>query len=50
MPYVNIKYYPIPVFLDEDELDKYSYLTEKIRKFVVEEEGKVKNIGGGKIN
>lgn len=43
------KYYPIPVFLDEDELDKYSYLTEKIRKFVVEEEGKVKISEEGKL-
>lgn len=43
------KYYPIPVFLDEDELDKYSYLTEKIKKFVVEEEGKVKISEEGKL-
>ena len=39
------KYYPIPVVLEMDELEEYSELTEKIKKFVIEENGKIKNIG-----
>lgn len=43
------KYYPIPVVLEMDELEEYSELTEKIKKFVIEENGKIKISEDGKL-
>ncbi len=43
------KYYPIPVVLEMDELEEYSELTEKIKKFVIEENGKIKISEEGKL-
>lgn len=36
------RYYPVPVYLEPDELYEYQSLTEKLKKFVVEENGKLK--------
>lgn len=36
------RYYPVPVYLELDELYEYQSLTEKLKKFVVEENGKLK--------
>jgi superfamily II DNA or RNA helicase len=43
------KYYPIPVVLEMDELEEYSELTEKIKKSVIEENGKIKISEDGKL-
>ena len=36
------RYYPVPVYLEPDELYEYHLLTEKLKKFVIEENGKLK--------
>ena len=35
-------YYPILVYLEEDELNQYMELTKKLSRFIVEENGKTK--------
>lgn len=36
------RYFPVPVYLESDELREYQSLTEKLKKFVIEENGKLK--------
>lgn len=36
------RYYPVPVYLDKDELEEYQKLTEKLKKFLINEDGKIK--------
>ena len=36
------RYDPVPVYLEPDELYEYHLLTEKLKKFVIEENGKLK--------
>ena len=43
------RYYPVPVYLDSDELYEYQNLTEKLKKFLVEEDGKVKISKDGEL-
>lgn len=43
------RYYPVPVYLDEDELKKYQSLTHKLKKFLVNEDGKVKVAKEGEL-
>lgn len=42
-------YYPIPVYLEEDELYRYGELTKKLSKFIIEENGKTKISEEGKL-
>lgn len=46
---VRYKYYPIPVYLERDELEKYEEYTKKLKKFIVEENGKLKISEEGKL-
>ena len=43
------KYYPIIVNLEEDELEEYTELTNKLKHFIIEENGKVKISEDGKL-
>lgn len=43
------RYYPIPVYLEPDELQEYRSLTEKLKKFIVEEKGKLKISKDGEL-
>jgi superfamily II DNA or RNA helicase len=42
-------YYPIPVYLTDDELDMYSQLTQSLRQYIIIKNGKVKISEAGKI-
>ncbi len=36
------RYYPVPIYLEDDELREYQKLTEKLKKFLINEDGKIK--------
>lgn len=46
---VNYEYHPIPVYLSEEELNKYKELTRKLRKYMYKENGKIKYRKEGEI-
>ncbi len=46
---VPYKYYPIPVYLSEHELQKYMRLTNELKKYLIEKDGKVRISEGGKF-
>lgn len=43
------RYYPVPIYLDDVELMEYQSLTEKLRKFLVNENGKIKISKDGEL-
>lgn len=45
---VHYNYYPIPVYLTADELEKYKNLSNKLKKYVVIKNGKMKISDAGK--
>lgn len=45
---VHYDYYPIPVYLDADELEKYRYLSNKLKKYIIMKNGKMKISEAGK--
>ncbi len=45
---VEYEYYPIPVYLTNDELEQYATLTKKLKKYLVEKNGKLKISDAGK--
>lgn len=45
---VHYDYHPIPVYLSEDELDKYRSLSNKLKKYIVIKNGKMKISDAGK--
>lgn len=45
---VHYKYYPIPVSLTEYELEKYKNLTQKLKKYIIVKNGKMKISDAGK--
>lgn len=45
---VHYDYYPIPVFLTADELEKYRYLSNKLKKYIIVKNGKMKISDAGK--
>lgn len=45
---VHYDYFPIPVYLTAEELEKYERLTKKLRKYLIEKNGKVQISEAGK--
>ncbi len=45
---VHYDYHPIPVYLSDDELDKYRSLSNKLKKYIVIKNGKMKISDAGK--
>lgn len=45
---VHYDYYPIPIFLTADELEKYRYLSNKLKKYIIVKNGKMKISDAGK--
>lgn len=45
---VHYDYYPIPVYLSDDELQRYQQLTNKLKKYIVIKNGKMKISDAGK--
>lgn len=45
---VHYEYYPVPVYLTADELDKYRRLSKKLKKYIVVKAGKMKISEAGK--
>lgn len=45
---VPYEYYPIPVFLEDDELKRYQELSQKLKKFLVKKNGKLQVSDAGK--
>lgn len=45
---VPYAYYPIPVFLEDDELKKYQELSQKLKKFLIKKNGKLQVSDAGK--
>lgn len=43
------RYFPIPIYLEADELYEYQILTEKLKKFIIEENGKLKISKDGEL-
>lgn len=46
---VKYKYIPIPVFLTENELERYNNLTKELKKYLINDQGKVKISEAGKF-
>lgn len=46
---VKYRYYPIPVFLSEDELEEYNRLTRELKKYIINDDGKIKISDAGKM-
>lgn len=46
---VPYKYYPIPVYLSEDELQEYIKLTKELKKYLIAKDGKVRISESGKF-
>ena len=46
---VHYEYYPIPVYLNEDELQKYAAYTSELKKYIIEENGHIKISEQGKM-
>ena len=44
----HYEYHPVPVFLEEDELVAYAELTNRLKKFIIIEDGKTKISEAGK--
>lgn len=44
----HYEYHPVPVFLEEDELAAYAELTNRLKKFIIIEDGKTKISEAGK--
>lgn len=44
----HYEYHPVPVFLEEDELVAYAELTNRLKKFIIIEDGKTKVSEAGK--
>ena len=45
---VHYDYFPIPVYLSEHELDKYRVLSQKLKKYIIIKNGKMKISDAGK--
>ena len=45
---VPYEYYPIPVFLEDDELKRYQELSQRLKKFLVKKNGKLQISDAGK--
>ena len=39
---VHYEYYPVPVYLEEDELEEFIYLSNELKRYLISEDGKIK--------